>query len=264
MKYKVGFIGVGNMGGALLKTAVSTIGSNYVSFFDLSTEKVEEMIALTGANSVSVYDLVKNSKYIFLGVKPNVISDVLEQIKDVIDSQSIIVSMAAGVSINEISRLSNTKRIIRIMPNTPSSIGEGVILYCVGDDIVDSDVEGFLEIMKDAGVVDKINENVIDAAAALSGCGPAFVYMFIEALADGAVKCGLSRDKALLYAKQTVAGSALLSLKSDKHPGQLKDEVCSPGGTTIEGVMSLEKGAFRHSVSNAVIAAYKKTSKLMK
>ena len=107
-----------------------------------------------------------------------------------------------------------------------------------------------------------IDEKLIDAAAALSGCGPAFVYMFIDALADGAVKCGLQRDKALIYAKQTVLGSAYFSMNTDKHLDKLKDEVCSPGGTTIEGVLALEKGSFRHTVSSSVIAAFENTKLL--
>ena len=122
----------------------------------------------------------------------------------------------------------------------------------------------FLALLSSAGIVDKIDEKFIDAAAALSGCGPAFVYIFTEALAEGAVKCGLPRDKALLYAKQTVFGSAAMMLGSDKHPERLKDEVCSPGGTTIEGVLALEKGAFRATAASAVTAAFEKTAKLKK
>ena len=116
--------------------------------------------------------------------------------------------------------------------------------------------------MKHSGTLDLIDEKFIDAAAALSGCGPAFVYMFIDSLADGAVKCGLPRDKAMAYAKQTVLGSAYLAIKSDKHPEKLKDEVCSPGGTTIEGVLALEKASFRHAASSAVVAAFEKTKLL--
>lgn len=261
MKYHVGFIGVGNMGGALLEAVCKSVSSDKVAIFDVSSEKAMHQSNKTGAVSVCLDDVV-DSKYLFLGVKPNIISELLADIKDKISNETVIISMAAGISTEMITCAADTKRVIRIMPNTPASVGEGMILYCNGINITDTDLCGFSEILKCAGTLDKIDEKLIDAASSLSGCGPAFVFMFIDALADGAVKCGLPRDKALIYAKQTVMGSAFMSQNTDKHPEQLKDEVCSPGGTTIEGVLALEKGSFRNTVSNAVIAAFEKTSKL--
>jgi pyrroline-5-carboxylate reductase len=154
--------------------------------------------------------------------------------------------------------------VIRIMPNIPASVGTGVILYDHTENVTEEAVEAFRASMQHAGLVDPLPEKLIDAGSALSGCGPAFVSMFVEALADGAVACGLPRDKALAYAAQTVAGSAKMLLESGMHPGQLKDAVCSPAGSTIVGVNTLEQGGFRGSAMDAVIAAFEKTKELGK
>ena len=262
MKYSVGFIGAGNMGGALIEAACRTVPADTIAIYDKDFAKAKEKAISVGANVVDIKELVSRSDFVFLGVKPNIISIVAGEIKKYISADTVVVSMAAGVDITALSNELNTRRIIRIMPNTPVSVGEGMILYSLGKDVSKDNVNAFLNILSCAGQIDFIEEKFIDAAAALSGCGPAFVYMFAEALADGAVKCGLSRDKALLYAKQTIIGSGKMMLMSQKHPEQLKDEVCSPGGTTIEGVLSLENGGFRHTASSAVVAAYEKTSKL--
>ena len=144
------------------------------------------------------------------------------------------------------------------MPNTPASVGEGMILFAANA-AAECDIPLFLDVLAKAGTLDRLDERLIDAAACISGCGPAFVYMFAEALADGGVACGLPRDKALLYAAKTLKGAAEVILESGAHPEALKDAVCSPGGTTIEGVHALEEGSFRATAQNAVIAAYEKT-----
>ena len=153
--------------------------------------------------------------------------------------------------------------IIRIMPNTPAEVGYGMILYTTNTK-GDESVSLFLEVMAAAGQLDAIEERLIDAASAISGCGPAFVYMFIEALADGGVMSGLPRDKAMLYAAETLIGAAEVVKQTGRHPGALKDAVCSPGGSTIEGVKALEDGKMRGTVSGAVVASYEKTLKLGK
>ena len=262
MKYTAGFIGVGNMGGALLSAVSKSVPSDKLSVFDLNETNALKAKNDIGAVITGIDDLAKNSKFIFIGVKPAVVESVLKSVVGCISKDTVIVSMAAGVSLEKLSQYSKTDKIIRIMPNTPCAVGEGVVVYSLADGVTDDEHESFVEIMKGCGLVDNINESLIDAAMAVSGCGPAFVYMFIDAVADGAVKCGLSREKALAYAKQMVLGSAKMSINSKKHPQQLKDDVCSPGGTTIEGVMTLEKGAFRHTVSDAVVSAFNKTSKL--
>jgi len=264
MKYKAGFIGAGNMGAALLRSVAAAVGGENVAVFDLSEEKAAKAASLTGAACVSAEEIYKNSKFIFFAVKPNAIEKVLSGAASQIKGKSVIVSMAAGISIAKIRSAVGSDNVIRIMPNTPAAIGEGMILYTPDKSIAPDDEKEFLAVMDRCGVVDKIDEKLIDAASALSGCGPAFVYMFIEGLADGAVACGLSREKALLYAKQTILGAASLSMTSGKHPEELKDAVCSPGGTTIEGVLALERSSFRSAAADAVIAAYEKTSKLGK
>ncbi|MBR0303957.1 MAG: pyrroline-5-carboxylate reductase [Clostridia bacterium] len=264
MKYKAGFIGAGNMGGALLRSVAAASGGENVAVYDVSAERAERSASLTGASFTDAADIYKNSKYVFFAVKPNVIEKVIEDASSKIKKETVIVSMAAGVSLWKLKTAAGSDRVIRIMPNTPASIGEGVILYTAGAGVTPDDLAGFLDIMSKSGLVDEIDEKLIDAASALSGCGPAYVYMFIEALADGAVACGLPRDKALLYAKQTLLGAASLALTSGRHPGELKDAVCSPGGTTIEGVLALERSSFRAAAADAVISAFEKTGKLSK
>lgn len=168
--------------------------------------------------------------------------------------------MAAGVSMDKISSyLGFDCPIIRIMPNTPVSIGEGMTLWCANEHVSAEQKSTFEKLLEKSGVTDEIKESLIDAGSAVSGCGPAFVYIFAEALADGAVECGLPRDKAIEYAAQTLVGAAKMVTESGEHPEKLKDAVCSPGGSTIAGVHALEDGAFRACAMNAVKASFDKT-----
>lgn len=261
---KVGFIGAGNMGGALAGAAAKTSAEIYLT--DKDTAKAEALAVKIGATVSTAETIAQACDIIFLGVKPNIVSEALLPIADKISrSGATLVSMAAGVSIEKIEKCFNTPTpVIRIMPNTPASVGEGMILYSRGSSVSDGAVADFLAVMSEAGTLDLIDERLIDAGSALSGCGPAFVYMFIEALSDGAVECGLPRDKAILYAANTLRGSAKMVLETGTHPGALKDAVCSPGGSTIEGVHALEDGAFRATVIDAVTAAFEKTKQLGK
>ena len=171
----------------------------------------------------------------------------------------ILVTMAAGLTIRQIREMAGgTYPVIRMMPNTPAAIGEGMILYTASEDVTEAETAAFLDAMSGAGRFSELPEKLMDAGSAVSGCGPAFVDLFIEALADGGVACGLPRASAQEFAAQMVLGSAKLLLESGKHPGQLKDAVCSPGGTTIQGVRKLEEKGFRGAVMDAVIAAYEK------
>jgi pyrroline-5-carboxylate reductase len=189
-------------------------------------------------------------------------ADLLAQLSPILkerEDRFILVTMAAGLTIERIRELAvGDYPVIRIMPNTPASIGEGMILYTAGSDVLDIELQIFLAAMAGAGRLSPLPEHLMDAGSAVSGCGPAFVDLFIEALADGGVACGLPRASALEFAAQMVAGSAKLVLESGKHPGVLKDAVCSPGGTTIQGVRALEPGNFRGTVMEAVIKAYEK------
>ena len=179
-------------------------------------------------------------------------------------SRFVLCSMAAGLSIARIQEMAGEDfPVIRIMPNTPASVGEGMIQYC-SSNVTAEEEEAFLKIMAPAGRLDAVPESLIDAASCVSGCGPAWVYQFIEALADGGVACGLPRAKAQEYAAQMVLGSAKLVLESGKHPGELKDAVCSPGGSTIQGVRVLEEHGLRGAVMDAVIASYNKTKEMGK
>ena len=255
---KVGFIGTGNMGGALA-CAVASSGAADVLLYDRDTEKAKALGEKIGAVAVGLDMLCAECDVVFLGVKPNIIPSLIEDIRDAVRADALVVSMAAAVDIKRIE--DNFKRdvkVIRIMPNTPASVGEGMILFAANA-AAECDIPLFLDVLAKAGTLDRLDERLIDAAACISGCGPAFVYMFAEALADGGVACGLPRDKALLYAAKTLKGAAEVILESGAHPEALKDAVCSPGGTTIEGVHALEEGSFRATAQNAVIAAYEKT-----
>ncbi len=262
-KMKIGFIGCGNMGSALAIAVSRAMGTKiYIS--DQNEAKTQAMHDEWGFEISTNRAIAKTCDYVFLAVKPNAISKVAEEISSDLSPSATVVSMAAGVSLGALSEMLPTAKIIRIMPNTPVSIGEGVVLYCVSGELDVFERSHFEDIMQSVGLLDMIDERLIDAASAVSGCGPAFAYSFIEALADGAVACGLPRDKAMLYAASMLKGAAAYALASEKHPGQLKDEVCSPGGSTIEGVLALEGGAFRGTVSDAVITSYEKTKSLFK
>ena len=265
MSYKLGFIGCGNMGGALVRAAVKTVNGKDVAVCDADKKKMQALASDCGAWAVNIQEVAAACKFVVVGVKPQNIRDTLGEIADILKSRKdvIIVSMAAGVSIAAIrSFIGAELPVVRIMPNTPALLGEGMILYTLsGVNIVNENE--FLSCFSAAGKFDKIAEDKMDAASALSGCGPAFVYAFAEALADGAVECGVPRDKANLYAAQTLKGAAEMLLTFG-HPADLKDAVCSPGGTTIAGMHALEKAGFRGAVMDAVNAAYEKTLQLKK
>lgn len=265
--YTAGFIGCGNMGSALAKAAAKKIGGENMLVSDFNADKATLLAATLSAKASTNEIIAAECKYIFLGVKPQMMASMLSGIKDILKNRTdrfILVSMAASLTAQAVSEMAGGEPVLRIMPNTPCSVGKGIILYAQSDQISADDISEFCSIMEFSGMLDEIPENLIDAASAISGCGPAFAYMFVSALADGGVFCGLPRDAALRYAAQMLSGSAEMILSSEKHPEQLKDEVCSPGGTTIAGVKALEDGAFRSSVSESVISAYEKTLKLKK
>ena len=268
IKYiKVGFIGAGNMGGALA-TAVTNVGYR-VCIYDKDEAKTAALAEKIGAKVMkSANDVIFGCTTVFIGVKPQMLEELAKEIRPLLDemgqSAPMLISMAAGTSIARLEELFGKRFIFRIMPNTPVSIGKGMTLWCHSDNVMPHQIDGFETIMSETGRVDRIDEKLIDAASAVSGCGPAFVYMFAEALADGGVLCGLPRDKALTYAAQTLAGAAEYLMASGEHPGKLKDNVCSPGGTTIEGVRTLEACGFRSAATEAVIATYEKTLSLAK
>lgn len=259
-----GFIGCGNMGGALARAVAKKVGGENVLLADLNDEKCAALADELGARVATAREIAESAYAVVLGVKPQALEKTLAPLKSALAARDdfFIVSMAAGTSIERITALCGGKYpTVRIMPNLPVAVGEGVILWTKNGASAEAEAY-FLNAFAMAGTLDEIPESMMDAAAALSGCGPAFVAMLAEALADGAVSCGVPREKALLYAEKTVAGTAAYLLKSGMHPAALKDAVCSPGGTTIAGVEALEAGAFRATAASAVTAAYEKTKKL--
>lgn len=263
MNYLLGFIGCGNMGGALVRAVAKTTKS--LAVCDYLPQKAEALAKECGATALTATQIAESCTYVVLGVKPQNMQETLAGIADVLKARKdvVIVTMAAGVAMAAIRKyIGADVPVIRIMPNTPAQVGEGMILYdCAGVD--EKQENAFLTAFAKAGKIDKLSEEKIDAASALSGCGPAFVYAFAEALADGAVECGVPRDKAATYAAQTLYGAAKMLLEYG-HPADLKDAVCSPGGTTIAGVHALENAGFRGATMDAVMAAYKRTLELKK
>ena len=268
MNMKFGFIGAGNMGGALARAAAKAMSPENITLADQMTEKAEALASQLGCKTADTVTVAKECGFIFLGVKPQVMGIMLGSIAPTLAARNgdfVLVSMAAGVAISDIQAMAGGNYpVIRIMPNIPASVGGGTILFDHTENVSQDAVATFRNALQYAGLVDPLPEKLIDAGSALSGCGPAFVSLFIEALADGAVACGLPRDKALSYAIQTVAGTAKLLAETGMHPAALKDAVCSPGGTTIMGVNALEMGGFRGCTMDAVMSAYQRTLELGK
>ena len=262
-----GFIGCGNMGGALARAVRRALPGAKLLLCNRTREKARALCVELGgdASERNSRNVAEESDFIFLGVKPQMMAEVLAHIHDALAarrSPCVLVTMAAGLSIQTIREMAGVDLpVIRIMPNTPAAVGQGMVMYCAqGVDAARLDL--FRQALAGAGRLDEVEERLIDAGSAVAGCGPAFAAMFLEALADGGVACGLPRAKAQLYAAQMLLGTAALALETGAHPGALKDAVCSPGGTTIQGVRELEAGGFRSAVFEAVVAAYEKTLEL--
>ena len=264
MKYQFGFVGVGNMGGAIAGAVCRTVGGNTVAVCDPDANKTAFFAKEYGATVLKPEEIAKSVSTLVLGVKPQVLFGVIDSLKAHIAPGTLVVSMAAGISLQALSAALPDTPIVRIMPNTPCAVGRGLILYAPNALVSDDALSALLTGFAGAGTLARIDEGKIDAASAVSGCGPAFAYLFVEALADAGVACGLARADAQKYAALMLEGSARMVLESGKHPGELKDAVCSPGGTTIVGVRKLEECGFRAAASNAVIAAYERTLELKK
>ncbi len=268
VNYTFGFIGTGNMGGAVAIAAAKQVAPEKIALANRTPEKAQTLAQRLGCAACDNETVARNSRFIFLGVKPHVMSGLLNTLRPAIAERSdppILVSMAAGLTIDQIRTMAGRPcPVIRMMPNTPVAIGAGVILYDSSEDVTEKDITEFSNGMKGAGRLWHLEESLMDAGSAVAGCGPAFAYLFIDAMADGGVACGLSRKDALDFAAQTVLGAAKMILNSHEHPDQLKNEVCSPGGSTIQGVRTLEQRAVRSAAMDAVIAAFEKTKDLGK
>lgn len=260
MKY--GMLGCGQMGGAIARGLCKATKDICVT--DRSG-KAAELAKELGIKYGKPLEIAKNCDRIFLGVKPNAVAALLESLQPVLqDRKPLLISMAAGVEIAAIQRMVGAEiPVIRIMPNTPTAVGKGVIQYCYNEQ-AERFLKSWLQDMAFCGLLDPLEEKRIDAASALSGSGPAYLYVMLEAMADGGVACGLPRQKALEYAAMTMAGAAEMYLQTGQHPGALKDAVCSPGGSTIEGIQVLEEAGFRGAVMDCITAAYQKNKELGK
>jgi len=263
---KIGFLGAGKMATALASGFVSTgklkpqnlIGSDpYPKALKVFKENTGGQI--TDKNT----DVARDADLIFLAVKPEKVGDALDSIQTYWRESHCLISIVAGAKLDQLAaHLPAGARIVRVMPNTPALVGSSASAFSLGEFATRMDAEITTSLLNSVGITEEVTERLLDAVTGLSGSGPAFVYQFIEALSDGGVASGLPRELATKLAAQTVAGAAKMVLETGIHPGQLKDAVTSPGGTTIEGVHELEKGGLRATTMNAVRAAAAKSRKL--
>lgn len=258
MNKRIGFIGIGNMGTPMISrlVAANLTESPNIAVYDIDPAKMDRLKTDMGITcAVSYKDLVERSDYIILAVKPNVCEMVLKKIKNELKSGQVLVSIAAGLSLKFYKNiLGDGVKVVRTMPNTPAQIGEGMTLIC-GDGLVGSDeMKEITEIFDCLGKTEHLPESLMDEVIALTSSSPAYVFMMLEAMADAAVRSGIPRAMAYRLAAQTVQGSARLVLETGMHPGVLKDNVCSPAGTTIEAVAKLEETGFRSSIMEAMEA----------
>ena len=261
---KFGFIGTGKMGSAVLAAVVGVVAPEEITVANRTVEKARRVSEQYGCRLSTNKEIAQEAYYIVLGVKPQFFPDVAEEIRDILAARKdrfVIISMMAALSIEKIREaIGGDYPVIRIMPNIPMAIGKGMISYAA-DGVTDEEKELFVSALAGAGRLAALPEKLIDAGSGVAGCSPAYVAMFIEALADGGVACGLPRATAQEMAAQAVLGSAAYILECCKTPEELKDAVCSPGGTTIQGVRELEYDAFRGAVIEAVIQSVEANAK---
>lgn len=261
---KIGIIGCGNMGGAILYGALESkvLSKENVYVYDINSAMMEKAGSWGVHLAESDEDVCMHSDIILLAVKPQNAAEALEQCGKALDGKAMM-SIVAGVTVERLHKMiDGTPRILRLLPNTPAMVFEGAFAVCSDHDFTESELAAAKSIYENIGMIEMVPEHLIDAACALNGGGPAYVAMFIEAMADGGVKQGLPRATAYRLAAQTCLGSAKMILEQDIHPGQLKDMVTSPGGTTIEGCEALERGGMRAAVIECINAAAEKSKRL--
>ncbi|MCD7723012.1 MAG: pyrroline-5-carboxylate reductase [Clostridiales bacterium] len=263
----IGFIGCGNMASAIMNGVVASkaVSAKNIFCFDTDFTKTENMAAKLGINKCeNETELVRQSDYVVLAVKPNVIASVLNKINAVLlEENAVLISIAAGKSIADIrNNLSHENKIIRVMPNINAKVNCAASAYCAGAKVAKKDIKFVEKIFSSVGTVTELDEKFFPLFGVLSGCAPAFVFMFIDSMARAGVQFGMKKDEALKIAAQTVLGSAEMVMQTGVHPYELIDSVCSPGGTTIEGVMSLKADGFESAVANAVAKSLDKDKKL--
>lgn len=268
MDRKVGLIGTGVMGSSIIKGLVSsgTVSGDNIYVYDTSKEKMLALKAEYGTNpTLSNEEVVEKSDVIILAVKPNIVKIALETCKSKFDENKILISIVAGVPIKTYKDiLGSDRKIIRTMPNTPLQVGEGVTLISRDDKVSDEDVAFAKAIFGCAGMVEELDESLMSDIIALTSSSPAYIFMLIEAMSDAAVQCGIPRVLTYKLASQAVLGASKMVLEMGKHPGELKDQVCTPAGTTIEAISVLEKKGFRHAMIEAMNACTRRAREIGK
>lgn len=264
IKKKVGIIGCGNMGGAILYGALESgiLSKDDVYVYDINPAMMGKASGWGVHLSRNDEDVCQNADLILLAVKPQNTAEALAQCKKALEGKALM-SIVAGVTVSRLqAMIDGTPRILRIMPNTPAMVFEGAFALCSDNDFTNEELEAAKSLYSSIGIVELVPEHLIDAVCGLSGGGPAYVSMFIEAMADGGVKQGLPRKTAYRLAAQTCLGTAKMILEMNIHPGELKDMVTSPGGTTIDGCEALEKGGMRAAVMECINAGAEKSKQL--
>ena len=266
MEQCIGFIGLGNMGCAILHGIIASqfIPASQINVYDIHPENGEKLKESYDLNVLaSAKEVAKESDIVFIAVKPQNINEVLAEIQKELKKSTVVVSVVAGVTIKMIEAIIGyEQKIVRVMPNTPALVNSAICSLTPNTEVSPEELLTVRGLLNCIGLTEVLPESLIHSATGVGGSGPAFVFMFIEALADGAVKGGMTRKQAYKFAAQTVMGSAKLMLETNKHPGELKDMVCSPGGITIEGVQALEQNNFRAAIMNAVEACVNRSKQL--
>nr|QPD99063.1 delta1-piperideine reductase IIi/pyrroline-5-carboxylate reductase I [Morus alba] len=263
--YKLGFIGAGKMAESIARGVVRSgiLPASRITTATHSNPLRREAFESFGVRVLSKNDdVVEESDVIVFSVKPQVVKDAVSKLKPLLSKKKLLVSVAAGIKLKDLEEWAGSSRFIRVMPNTPAAVGEAASVMSLGGTATEEDGNLIAKLFGSVGKIWRADEKFFDAVTGLSGSGPAYIYLAIEALADGGVAAGLPRELALGLASQTVLGAASMATKTGKHPGQLKDDVTSPGGTTIAGIHELEKGGFRGLLMNAVVAAAKRGREL--
>ena len=257
----VGFIGTGNMGSALARAAAKSGAADRLLLSNRTPEKAQRLAQELGAEACDNRTVAREADVLFLAVKPQMLDGMLDGIRDELKTRTkrlVVVSMVAGRDLAALDSLLGGLPVVRVMPNIPVAAGCGVTLLTASDKVTEEEKAYVRRLLAASGAVEELEEHLLDAATGVTGCGPAYAAMFVEALADGAVACGLPRKDAIAYACRMLMGTAQMILESGEHPGVLKDRVCSPAGSTIQGVRTLEQRGFRAAVTDAVIASWEK------
>ena len=261
---KIGFIGMGNMGYALMNGCLKFFDPENVLFFDTNKERCEEVKDETGVEYLSsANELVENVKFVVLAIKPQVYETALDEIESSVSEDTIIISLAPGITVDKVKELTSAVKVIRTMPNTPAMVGEGMTGVCYNEEVFTPDEEIVIDkIFNSVGKYKKVSENLMNAVVCASGSSPAYVFMFIEYLARSVEKLGLSKEDSIDFVAQTVLGSAKLLMETGENPEVLKERVCSPGGTTIEGVKKLDENELEKAIDEATQACFRRCKEL--